>query len=159
MGELFLNAVVCMALNVYHEGRGEPLAGMQAVARVTNIRAEKMVRNVCAVVFEDAQFSWTNQLASHRPGTKTRSQVAQRLMPNLRNTHDNLAWQRALKVSREELEGKSKLKLNATHYCRIDAVCPWMDKMQPMGVIGEHRFALSSGWKSRAIVNLVASGT
>lgn len=159
MGELFLNAVVCMALNVYHEGRGETLMGMQAIARVTNIRAEKMVRNVCAVVFEDSQFSWANQLTSHRPGSVARSRTAKRLMPNFKNAKDNDAWKRAMKIAQDEIEGKSKLKLIATHYCRIDAFCPWMDSMQAKGTIGDHRFAYDPKWKSRATPVLVASGT
>jgi spore germination cell wall hydrolase CwlJ-like protein len=63
--------VKCLALNVYHEARGEPLAGQYAVAEVTmNRRASRFFpRSVCEVVYQknwDAirrryvgAFSWT----------------------------------------------------------------------------------------------------
>ena len=61
----------CLARNVYHEARGEPLAGQYAVAEVTmNRRASKIFpRTVCEVVYQKSwdpirgryvgAFSWT----------------------------------------------------------------------------------------------------
>jgi hypothetical protein len=97
----------------------------------------------------------------NRKGTSTSIVLAsaKRLMPNFKNAKDNDAWKRAMKVAQDEIEGKSKLKLIATHYCRIDAFCPWMDSMQAKGTIGDHRFAYDPKWKSRATPVLVASGT
>jgi spore germination cell wall hydrolase CwlJ-like protein len=50
----------CMLKNVYHEARGEGVAGMQAVASVTLNRAEQQGKSVCDVVYARKQFSWTN---------------------------------------------------------------------------------------------------
>ena len=60
--EILLNAIVCMALNVYHEGRNQTELGQVAIAQVTMERAQQQYKNVCTVVFEPAQFSWTNPL-------------------------------------------------------------------------------------------------
>lgn len=56
-------AVLCLAINIYHEARSESLIGQLAVATVTMNRAGKDRRKVCDVVFADKQFSWTTGLA------------------------------------------------------------------------------------------------
>jgi spore germination cell wall hydrolase CwlJ-like protein len=55
------SALLCMALNIYHEARGEMIPGQYAVANVTMNRA-KTSENVCRVVTEKNQFSWTINL-------------------------------------------------------------------------------------------------
>jgi spore germination cell wall hydrolase CwlJ-like protein len=49
-----------MLKNVYHEARGEGVAGMQAVAAVTLNRAAQTNTSVCDTVYARKQFSWTN---------------------------------------------------------------------------------------------------
>lgn len=61
----------CLALNVYHEARGEPMAGQYAVAEVTmnRVASRYYPNTVCKVVFQKkwdvlrgrnvAAFSWT----------------------------------------------------------------------------------------------------
>lgn len=53
------SALLCLALNVYFEARGESLPGQQAVALVTLNRAKFWKQDICTVVFSPAQFSWT----------------------------------------------------------------------------------------------------
>ena len=66
----------CLARNVYHEARGEPVAGMVAVAQVVVNRARDG-RDLCSVIYERAyghcQFSWTC-----RPGLALRERDAYR---------------------------------------------------------------------------------
>jgi len=52
----------CLAQNVYFEARGESRLGQEAVAWVTLNRVMDPARpkTICAVVWEDSQFSWTN---------------------------------------------------------------------------------------------------
>lgn len=52
-------AIVCLALNVYYEARGEPVEGQYAVAFVTLNRAKVSGKSLCEVVNEPQQFSWT----------------------------------------------------------------------------------------------------
>ena len=52
-------AILCTALNIFHEARGEPIMGQLAVALVTRNRAKYDPDKVCEVVFKPYQFSWT----------------------------------------------------------------------------------------------------
>ena len=51
----------CLAQNIYHEARGEPIEGQIAVALVvTNRVISGLFQNtVCGVVYAKEQFSWT----------------------------------------------------------------------------------------------------
>lgn len=51
----------CLVLNIYHEARGESLAGKIAVASVTINRTKHpdFPETICKVVYEPNQFSWT----------------------------------------------------------------------------------------------------
>lgn len=53
----------CLAKNVYFESRGEPLKGQLAVIFTTLNRANssKFPSDVCKVVYQRSQFSWTSQ--------------------------------------------------------------------------------------------------
>lgn len=68
---MLTEAVMCLALNIYHEARGEPLAGQIAVAEVVLNRVEspKFPDTICEVVHQGeyyqtapirnrCQFSW-----------------------------------------------------------------------------------------------------
>lgn len=59
--EVDATALECMALNIYHEARGESEEGQIAVAHVTVNRAEHSYfpNSICGVVWQDSQFSWT----------------------------------------------------------------------------------------------------
>ena len=59
----------CLALNIYHESRGEPLKGQLAVASVTLNRAidDRYPDDICSVVWQPSQFSWTNDRISDKP--------------------------------------------------------------------------------------------
>jgi spore germination cell wall hydrolase CwlJ-like protein len=60
----------CLAKNIYHESRGEPLAGQYAVAYVTLNRLSdpRYPKTICAVVQQRGQFVWygrTNRISEH----------------------------------------------------------------------------------------------
>ena len=57
-----LTPVECLALNIYHEARGESLLGQQLVAQVTmnRVRHNSFPSTVCGVVTQRKQFSWTH---------------------------------------------------------------------------------------------------
>lgn len=64
-----LTAVQCLALNIYHEARGEPLMGQYAVAMVTlnRVGSRHYPDSVCGVVLQGYQFSWTHDGKSDQP--------------------------------------------------------------------------------------------
>lgn len=67
--------IECLALTIYHESRGLPPRGREAVAHVVLNRAQLNNRSICNVVYErrgnSPQFSWT----VHR-NTRPREQQA-----------------------------------------------------------------------------------
>jgi spore germination cell wall hydrolase CwlJ-like protein len=56
---LIKSALLCLALNVYFEARGEPIQGQYAVAHVTLNRVKENKSDICSEVFKKNQFSWT----------------------------------------------------------------------------------------------------
>lgn len=71
----------CLALNVYHEARGEPIQGQLAVAYVTMNRlvSGRYPTSICDVVWQDRQFSWTHDTVSDVPTSKRQWQSAKRI--------------------------------------------------------------------------------
>lgn len=64
----FLEGLLWLTLNVYHEARSEPQIGQVAIAHVTLNRASNEDRTVKEVVKKPYQFSWTFQKKSYVPG-------------------------------------------------------------------------------------------
>lgn len=91
-------AILCLALNVYHEARGEPLKAQQGVAQVTMTRAGGNPDNVCKVVYEPKQFSWANPLIGKRGAE--RQKVVNRLKPK-----ETLTWNMSLQVATQAVDG------------------------------------------------------
>ncbi len=63
----FLEGLLWLTLNVYHEARSEPEIGQVAVAHVTLNRAAQRDLSIKTVVKQPYQFSWTNQKNSYIP--------------------------------------------------------------------------------------------
>ena len=53
----------CLTANIYYESRGESVKGMKAVAAVTinRLKHKNYPADMCSVVFQKKQFSWTHQ--------------------------------------------------------------------------------------------------
>lgn len=68
-----LKAINCLALNIYHEGRGESIAGQKAIAEVTlnRMKHENFKPTVCGVVYQKYQFSWT----IHKPKVRDQKKL------------------------------------------------------------------------------------
>ena len=74
--------LTCLALNVYHEARGEPTAGQYAVAKVTmnRVASKHYPDTICQVVFQKnwdwlrrryvSAFSWTELKTIPKPEGK-----------------------------------------------------------------------------------------
>lgn len=58
--EVAKNQLECLAYNVFHEARGEPQSGQEAVAWVTlnRVESKRYPGNICDVVKQPKQFSW-----------------------------------------------------------------------------------------------------
>lgn len=113
----------CLAKNIYHEARGEPLAGQAAVAQVTlnRVNSKKYQKSVCEVVYANKQFSWTNKQS--------------------KKITDSKAWKTSLAIAEAVLTKQSALPNFEALYFHTKQVNPkWNRKKQIVAKIGNHIF-------------------
>ena len=116
-------AITCLTLNIYHEARGEPIKGMQAVALVTLNRSKITKKPICEVIHSPNQFSWT--------------------MYKLKAT-DPKAYKLAEKIAIDTLTGKiSDFTGGATFYHNTEVFPYWRKKFILRQKIGKHYFYFS----------------
>lgn len=67
--EMSVDDYECMAMNVYHEARGESWEGQAAVVHVTlnRVADPRFPDSICDVVWQSGQFSWTQDGRSDYP--------------------------------------------------------------------------------------------
>ena len=86
--------LICLAQNVYFESRGESRIGQSAVAWVTLNRVvdKQFPDSICKVVWQDSQFSWTNDGKSDIPrdadAWDTANKIAEEVLSDYGNVQD-----------------------------------------------------------------------
>jgi N-acetylmuramoyl-L-alanine amidase len=123
----------CLARNIYHEARGEPLAGQYAVAEVTmNRKASRhFPRTICEVVYQQnwdpirkrkvGAFSWTEFKVLPEPAGEE--------------------WQRAWQVAEAVYYGKEPPKLRGALFYHANYIKPdWAKEKRQVAKIGRHIF-------------------
>lgn len=126
------SAVLCMALNIYHEARSEMIPGQYAVANVTMNRAGEP-SNICKAVTARHQFSWTTKLVTKQGG---RLVLKRQGYPK-----DEHAWDVAQRIATQALS-RSDLDFSqgATHY-HASYVSPiWRHSLERTKRLGAHIF-------------------
>lgn len=123
----------CLALNVYHEARGEPPEGQYAVAEVTLNRAAspRFPGTVCEVVYEQrwdairerkvGGFSWTEFYSVPDP--------------------EGEAWEFARKVAEDVYHRRVPPRVDGALFYHATYIRPsWARERKRVGVIGRHVF-------------------
>jgi spore germination cell wall hydrolase CwlJ-like protein len=123
----------CLARNVYFEARGEPVAGMRAVAEVTMNRAASRLypNTLCAVVYQKnwdfirrryvGAFSWTEFDSLPEP--------------------EGEAWQRAQEVAEEVYYRRAPVALPGVLHFHATHIKPeWAKEKTLVARIGRHAF-------------------
>ncbi len=114
--------IACLALNIYHEARGEPVLGQIAVAQVTVNRAldPRFRGSLCKVVYSPKQFSWTNKSVK---------------------VTDAKAYSQAVYIAHGVVSGTIWLEgFTATHYHTTKVNPSWNRKLKKVITIGTHVF-------------------
>lgn len=131
---LLPTALLCLALNVFHESRGEPIMGQYAVAKVTLNRAQGNEDRVCDEVFKPRQFSWANDVGAVK--TKQGWRISASYYPR-----ESEAWDKAVKIATMTLNGRTYSFLNnATHFHTVQVKPAWAKKDTRVARIGRHIF-------------------
>jgi N-acetylmuramoyl-L-alanine amidase len=116
----FLESLLWLTLNVYHESRGEPEIGQLAVAHVTLNRALEDKKSIADVVFAPHQFSWTVQKNSYLPLEIT-------------------PLQDSLNVALKAMTTPDFTK-GSTFYHRVDVDPKWSARTAFIAQYGSHKF-------------------
>ena len=114
----------CLALNVYHEARGERWEGQIGVAHVTinRVKHPGWKDTICGVVYQHKQFSWTHTIKDHTP-------------------KEAKAWRDAQVIARDVMIGNTEDPTNGAVYYHANYVNPkWTKYMDLSKVIGRHLF-------------------
>jgi len=125
--------LACLALNVYHEARGEPLAGQYAVAEVTmNRRASRnSPRTVCEVVY---QKSW-DPIRGRYVGAFSWTELEP--LPQPRGE----AWRVARQVAEAVYYGRQPSAVRGAIFYHATYIQPeWARERQRVAQIGRHVF-------------------
>lgn len=136
--ELDTKEVECMAKNIYYEARSEPVEGQIAVAQVTLNRVDhnNWPDNICDVVYQPKQFSWTWTVKDQDP-------------------KDMVAYKRAITIARDVMIGNVVDPTgNATFYHTTWVNPNWNQYMEVSKVIGAHVFYYWDGkWDKKKKAN------
>jgi len=121
------NELRVLALNIYHEARGEGSDGMQMVGEVTLNRVEhpSYPDNVCDVVYQRSQFSWTRHKNNGTPSERE-------------------LWGEALEIAENLLNDEiDRFDNGATHFLnpsKLRSLPRWTTRLDRVGRVGNHVF-------------------
>jgi len=131
-------ALVCLALNVYHEARDQPFIGQVAVAQVVmnRVRDDRYPDTPCDVVMQGPTYTW----AEHYP-VRHRCQFSWYCDGKSDNTTDQGAYDKALMIAHGVYYGNlDDFVEGATHYHAIYVLPEWAESKTRIVQIGEHIF-------------------
>lgn len=114
-----------LALNIYHEARGETEEGMRMVGEVTINRVASSLYpdTICDVVYQKGQFSWVSTKKNKTP-------------------QETEEWEKSLEIA-EKLLDENVVSYGhlATHFVNLNAEKPgWTKKFDKVETIGDHTF-------------------
>ena len=112
---MIVEAVMCLALNVYHEAKNQSLIGQIAVAQVVmnRVKDERYPDNVCDVVYQGQYYKWKPDLP-----IKNRCQFSWYCDGKSdKPIKDTFAWEQAVTVAHGVYYGNlDDFVEGATHY-------------------------------------------
>lgn len=123
------NAYACqperiLALNMFHEARGEGLEGMKMIADVTmnRVKDERFPKDVCSVIKQKNQFTWTKK-GYNIPISEKES------------------WETALRLAQRVLDGREKLPETGAIYFTEKSIKPsFLRGKTRVRTVGNHAF-------------------
>ena len=135
---MFAEALVCLALNIYHEARDQPFIGQVAVAQVVMNRVydDRYPDDVCEVVMQGPTYSWKPDFP-----VRHRCQFSWYCDGKSDRTPDQTAWEQALVIAQGVHTGNlDDFVEGATHYHATYVLPEWAETKTPIVQIAEHVF-------------------
>ncbi len=125
--------LMCLARNVYHEARGEPMAGQFAVAEVTmnRVKSRYFPDTVCEVVYEKRLDIQRNRLVGAFSWTELDSVEAPR----------GSQWERARRAAEAIYDKQHEPAIPGALFYHADRIEPsWASEKERIAKIGRHIF-------------------
>ena len=122
---MFAEALVCLALNVYHEARDQPFIGQVAVAQVVmnRVHDDRYPDDVCEVVMQGPTYSWKPDFP-----VRHRCQFSWYCDGKSDKTPDQTAWEQALVIAQGVHTGNlDDFVEGATHYHATYVLPEWAE--------------------------------
>lgn len=116
------SALMCLALSIYYEGRGEPEIGQFSIAEVVMNRANERNLNICQVIKQPKQFSWVTTWNHKIPSGQD--------------------WNKSVNIAETVLNGKTTNYTGGALYFRHKSI---KGRVASSIVIGNHKFYKHSG--------------
>lgn len=129
--------IKCLALNIYHEARGEPESGQFAVATVTmnRVQSDRYPDDVCRVVYQRA---WNRKLQRYISAFSwTDYDTVSQIIPK-----ENSAWRDAYAIAEKVYrENQRSEKTKDALFYHANYVTPaWASEKTKVAKIGRHIF-------------------
>ena len=135
---MFEAAIMCLALNIYHEARDQPFIGQVAVAQVVmnRVRDDRYPDDVCGVVKQGPTYSWREDFP-----VRNRCQFSWYCDGKSDKTLDTEAFEIARMIAVGVYNGNlGDFVEGATHYHATYVLPEWAESKTPVVQIGEHMF-------------------
>lgn len=118
-----MTELICLALAMYHEARGEPTRGEMQVGHVVMARVndERYPDNVCDVVFQHGQFEFVEVLEDYTP-------------------YDKRSWRKSYALAKIIYNGVVADNLYANHYHNMTVLPNWTYDMERVLTYNDHVF-------------------
>ena len=135
---MIAEAIMCLALNVYHEARDQPFIGQVAVAQVVMNRVydDRYPDHPCEVVFQGPTYSWKPDFP-----VRHRCQFSWYCDGKSDKVYDEDAYRQALTIAHgvyyDDLDDFVE---GATHYHAVYVLPEWAESKTPVVQIGQHMF-------------------
>ena len=135
---MIAEAIMCLALNVYHEARDQPFIGQVAVAQVVMNRVydDRYPDHPCVVVFQGPTYSWKPDFP-----VRHRCQFSWYCDGKSDKVYDEDAYRQALTIAHgvyyDDLDDFVE---GATHYHATYVLPEWAESKTPVVQIGQHMF-------------------
>ena len=138
-------AIICLATNIYHEARGEPLTGQIAVGHVTynRVKSRRFPDNICDVVYQAVYSTWWYEAHGRLVPVRYRCQFSW-FCDGKSDLIDmnSRSWKNAQSIAWEVLyNGMEDPTNGSTHYFNHHLVNPyWAAELTYVATIQNHSF-------------------
>ena len=135
---MIAEAIMCLALNVYHEARDQPFIGQVAVAQVVMNRVydASSPAHPCEVVFQGPTYSWKPDFP-----VRHRCQFSWYCDGKSDKVYDEDAYKQALTIAHGVYyDNLDDFVEGATHYHAVYVLPEWAESKTPVVQIGQHMF-------------------